>query len=47
MEGGTLVTCSRCGWDMLNPGCYVCGSERYEEKAEHPDEDQPEEVTEE
>lgn len=24
------MTCSRCGWDMPNPGCYVCGSECHE-----------------
>lgn len=47
MEGNTEVTCARCGWDIPNLGCYVCGSECHESESEHPDEDQQEEVIEE
>ena len=26
------MTCSRCGWEMPNPGCYVCGPDHPDHK---------------
>lgn len=29
------MNCSRCGWDIPNPGCYVCGESCHEKESNH------------